>query len=113
MLMTVGNERLEYYDIRCTLWVLCLYPHEVKKDCRLLLRRPGIICADFETHRRHAAEKPVHLWLNTTGERAAIKEELSRRRKKTPATIVEDSDDEEVDFVSPRPKKHRLSLLES
>ncbi|KAF8200373.1 hypothetical protein BJ912DRAFT_816853, partial [Pholiota molesta] len=72
------NECLEFYDIRFALWATCLasYPHDVKKDYRLLLRHPGVICTDFEKHIEHATEKPTHMQLNMPGEHAAIKNKL-------------------------------------
>jgi hypothetical protein len=86
----LGDERLEFYDIRYALWVSCSpsYPHDVKSDCRLLLRRPGIVCTGFEMHLEHATEKPVHMRLNMPGERAAIKDRLHRRKNALPDPLV-------------------------
>jgi len=99
----LGNEHLEFYDIRYSLWVLCSpsYPHDVKKDCRLLLRRPGVICTGFETHLEHATEKPIHMRFNMAGERAAIKVQLQHRRTTaaSPISVIELSDDDDDELV--------------
>jgi hypothetical protein len=102
----LGNEHLEFYDIRYALWVSCSpsYPHDVKKDCRLLLRRPGVICTGFETHLEHATEKPVHMRFNMAGERAAIKVQLQHRRTAaSPTSVIEltDNDDNDLTVITP------------
>lgn len=98
----ISSEHLEFYDVCYAQWVSCSpsYPHDVKKDGRLLLRRPGVICEDFDLHLQHATDKPVHMRFNMPGERSAIKEQLRQRAKPSHISVFSPSDnDSEVEFV--------------
>lgn len=107
------SERLEFYDIDHAQWVSCSpsYPHDVKKDCHLLLRCPGIICTNFDSYLSHATEKPIHMRTNMAGERSVIRDQLRQRKASSRISIINLSDDEVeiVERICPTPLKRRLS----
>ncbi len=85
---------LQYYDTRNNYWVFCspTYPHTVKKDGYLLLRRRNASCHDFETHLANATQKPTHFRDNLPAERKFVKTAIDKRRKPPPIDIISLSD---------------------
>jgi len=85
---------LQYYDTRNGYWISCspTYPHVVKKDGFLLLRRPNISCYEFETHLENAIRKPSHFRDNLPSERKFVKAAIQERRRPPPLDIISISD---------------------
>jgi hypothetical protein len=75
-----------FYDISHRQWVTCTrsYPHDVKKDGYLLLRRPSIKkLVDFDDYLSLALEKPLHFRNNLVHDRSYIKNKLHEYKKRT------------------------------
>jgi len=87
-------EPVQFYDMRNFQWITCTpsFPHAVRKDGFLLLRRPGISCLDFETHRLQAQLRPAHFRDNMPHERATIRAMLAKRRQLEKLEIIDESD---------------------
>jgi hypothetical protein len=111
--LALGAEPLQFYDFGHSQWISCIhsYPHELRKDGYLFLRRPSITCLNFDTHATHAKEKMQHLFLNMPGERSAIKKRLQHRKANPPLVLIdlEDEEDGEVEFVEPPVRKRHRS----
>ena len=101
--LALGMEPLQFYDFGHSQWISCIhsYPHELKKDGYLFLRRPSVTCLDFDTHATHAKGKMQHLFLNMPGECSAIKKRLQHRKANLPLVLIdlEDKEEDEVEFV--------------
>ena len=113
-LLALGAEPLQFYDFAHSQWISCIhsYPHDLKKDGYLFLRRPSVTCLDFDTHAGHATDKTPHLFLNMSGERSAIKKRLQCRKAKPTLSFIEQGDedsDNEVEFVEPAVRKRQRS----
>jgi len=111
--LALGADPLQFYDFGHSQWISCThsYPHELKKDGYLFLRRPSVTCLDFDTHATHAKGKMQHLFLNMPGERSAIKKRLQHRKANPPLVLIdlEDEEESEVEFVGPPVRKRRHS----
>jgi hypothetical protein len=74
-----------FYDISHRQWVTCTrsYPHDVKKDGYLLLRRPSVKrLVDFDDYLSLALEKPLHFRYNLVHDRTYVKNKLHEYKKK-------------------------------
>lgn len=114
-----------FYDISHRQWVTCTrsYPHDVKKDGYLLLRRPSIKrLVDFDNYLSLALEKPLHFRNNLVHDRTYVKNRLLHKSKNKPTiskhnhykraisdieddggvSIIEVSDDEPPSWPSKR-----------
>lgn len=108
--LRLGAEALQFYDFGHSQWISCIhsYPHELKKDGYLFLRRPTVSCLDFDTHATHAKGKMQHLFLNMPGERSVIKKHLQHRKANPPFALdLEDEEEDEVEFVECSVRKRR------
>ena len=102
---------LQFYDIRNRYWVSCspTYPHAVKKDGYLLLRRSGTLCHDFEIHLENATRKSSHFRDNLPSERKFVKAAIQERMRYPPLDIISISDIEAE--KARREKRKRLEDL--
>lgn len=111
--LLLGAEPLQFYDFVHSQWISCTnsYPHELKKDGYLFLRRPSVTCLNFDTHAAHAKGKMQHLFLNMPGERSTIKKHLERRKANLPLVFIDLDNEEnnEVEFVEPPVHKRKRS----
>lgn len=111
-LLAIEAEPLQFYDFGHSQWISCIhsYPHDLKKDGYLFLRRPSVSCIDFDTHAMHAKDKMQHLFLNMPGERSAIKKRLQHRKAKPLLSLTELKDehsDSEVEIIEPVVRKRQ------
>ena len=91
----VKIEPLQFYEMRNRQWITCTpsYPHDVKKDGYLLLRRTSVTyCHDFESHSHQANLKPPHFRDNMAYERASVRTMLAQRRQSQHLDIIQESD---------------------
>ena len=60
-LKCLGTDTLQFYDLEHKIWVEApvSYPHTMTTDGYLLLRRPGVICKDFDECLVIAMQRPV------------------------------------------------------
>jgi hypothetical protein len=105
-------EPLQFYDMRNRQWITCTpsYPHDVKKDGFLLLRRPSVLnCYEFEIHRHQADLKPPHFRDNMAHERASVRTMLVQRKH---LDIICESDIE-AEKTRLRQKRQRVDAEEA
>lgn len=62
----------------------------MKRDGRLLLRHPGVVCANLSDYVEQSTVKPMHFRENLAGERASIRAQLKQKK----AVSVEILDDD-------------------
>ncbi|KAF8805950.1 hypothetical protein BYT27DRAFT_7257779 [Phlegmacium glaucopus] len=110
-LKCVGEDDLEFYDIKHHLWLECPVscPHLVKTDDYFFLWRAGIECRDFEA-RLELATWPLstsRVYMTTAHKSLQTKALKQKERAK----VVEDDDDSEVEVLGspvPIPKRRKI-----
>ena len=88
-------EPLQFFDMWNCQWIVCTpsYPHDVRRDGYLFLRRPTVICCqDFKDHYTQSLQRPQHFRDNMTKERSDIRSLLTNKRKAQHLHIVDLSD---------------------
>ena len=102
LLERLGQGDIEFCDPLTLEWIECpkLYPHAIKTDAHLLLRRTDVVCDDFDTKLVLATRKDnTSSRLYMTNVRRSVAEKTAKRKGKSRALDVDESDGE-VEIVA-------------
>ncbi|KAJ7728315.1 hypothetical protein B0H14DRAFT_2277576, partial [Mycena olivaceomarginata] len=97
--LDIDTDVLEWFDhTRLKLWVEVAldYQHKLTSGCYVLLRRPGIECAQFNEILRAFTTPAIHLRNNLKNDRQSVRAQIKGKKRK-----LEDNDDD-IEIVSQR-----------
>lgn len=99
----LGNGRIDFYDQDFKIWVECpfSYPHTMRTDCYLLLRRQGVRCQDLAKHLLTAARVPStsRVYMSSVRKSLHVRTKSLKRRGKDQTAGSEEESEGEVEFV--------------
>jgi hypothetical protein len=113
MLERLGTDTFQFYYLEHKIWVEApvSYPHSIKTDGYLLLRRTGISCKDFYGHLAIAMQKPTTSRSYMTKLRQSVKSKIMKNKGKMRASNWSDDSEGEVELVESQHKFiHNLIL---
>ncbi|KAF8161528.1 hypothetical protein B0H34DRAFT_701376 [Crassisporium funariophilum] len=110
----LGIGLVDFYDQDFKIWVECplTYPHTVKTDCYLLLRRQAVRCHDFAQHLLTATKVPStsRVYMASVQKSLHVCTKSLKRRTKGQTVDSEEESAGEVEIVedTSRPKHKKV-----
>ncbi|KDR71532.1 hypothetical protein GALMADRAFT_253865 [Galerina marginata CBS 339.88] len=110
----LGIGLVDFYDQDFKIWVECplTYPHTVKTDCYLLLRRQAVHCQDFAKHLLTATKVPStsRVYMASVRKSLHVRTKSLKQRTKGQTVDSEAESEGEVEIVedTPRPKHKKV-----